>query len=62
MIEPTETETLETIDEFIDAMLDIAEEAEKDPDIVIGAPYTTPVIRLDEALAARQPDLRWTER
>ena len=43
-----------------EAMLKIAEEAANDPDLVKGAPYTTPVRRLDEAGAARNPDLRWT--
>lgn len=59
MIEPTETESLEALDRFADAMIAIAEEAERDPELVKGAPYTTPVRRLDEAGAARKPDLRW---
>ncbi len=59
MIEPTETESKETLDSFIDALLAIDEETTANPDLVRGAPYTTPVSRLDEALAARQPDLRW---
>ena len=59
MIEPTETESKETLDSFIDALLAIDEETTVNPDLVRGAPYTTPVSRLDEALAARQPDLRW---
>jgi glycine cleavage system P protein (glycine dehydrogenase) subunit 2 len=59
MIEPTETEPLSALDAFADAMLAIAEEAERDPELVKGAPYTTPVRRLDEAGAARNPDLRW---
>ena len=59
MIEPTETESLEELDRFADAMLAIAKEAEVDPDLVKGAPYTTPVRRLDEAGAARRPDLRY---
>ena len=59
MIEPTETESKETLDSFIDALLSIDEETTANPDLVRGAPYTTPVSRLDEALAARQPDLRW---
>lgn len=57
MIEPTETESLETLDEFIEAMLLIAKEAEEDPEKVKGAPYTTPISRLDEAKAARSPVL-----
>ncbi len=59
MIEPTETEPLDALDAFADAMLAIAEEAASDPELVRGAPYTTPVRRLDEAGAARNPDLRW---
>ena len=59
MIEPTETETRETLDEFIDAMLAIAQEARNDPELVKNAPYSTPVRRLDEARAARKPVLRW---
>jgi glycine dehydrogenase subunit 2 len=60
MIEPTETESLEALDHFIDAMLQIAEEAYSDPEKVKSAPHTTPVGRLDEAGAARRPRLRWT--
>jgi glycine dehydrogenase subunit 2 len=60
MIEPTETEPLAALDAFADAMLAIAEEAVTDPELVKGAPYTTPVRRLDEAGAARNPNLRWT--
>jgi len=59
MIEPTETETPETLDGFIDAMRAIAEEARVDPELVKQAPYSTPVRRLDEARAARKPVLRW---
>ncbi|MDP2954381.1 MAG: aminomethyl-transferring glycine dehydrogenase subunit GcvPB, partial [Chloroflexota bacterium] len=59
MIEPTETESKETLDAFIEALLAIAGEASSDPDLVHNAPYTTPISRLDEARAARQPDLRW---
>ena len=62
MIEPTETESPETLDEFIGAMLDIAREAREDPDLVRNAPHTTPVRRIDEARAARQPDLKWRPR
>jgi glycine dehydrogenase subunit 2 len=53
MIEPTETESKESIDAFIDAMIEIAEAAEKDPDSITSAPVTTPVGRLDETAAAR---------
>ncbi|HWH79479.1 MAG TPA: aminomethyl-transferring glycine dehydrogenase subunit GcvPB [Candidatus Binatus sp.] len=59
MIEPTETETPETLDGFISAMLAIAEEAREQPELVKNAPYSTPVRRLDEARAARKPVLRW---
>jgi glycine dehydrogenase subunit 2 len=58
MIEPTETESKETIDRFIEVMRQIAQEARDDPDLVKNAPYTTPVGRLDEATAARKPVLR----
>ena len=59
LIEPTETESVETLDAFADTMIAIAAEARRDPDIVTSAPHTAPVKRLDEATAARQPNLRW---
>jgi glycine dehydrogenase subunit 2 len=59
MIEPTETETPETLDAFADAMLAIAAEARKDPELVHGAPHSTGVRRLDETRAARHVKLRW---
>jgi glycine dehydrogenase subunit 2 len=59
MIEPTETETLETLDGFVEALLAIAQEAKDDPEFVKHAPHSTPVRRLDEARAARKPVLRW---
>jgi glycine dehydrogenase subunit 2 len=59
LIEPTETETLDTLDAFADALITIAREARETPDVVHEAPHTTPVRRLDEAAAARQPNLRW---
>ncbi|MGN6696928.1 MAG: aminomethyl-transferring glycine dehydrogenase subunit GcvPB [Thermomicrobiales bacterium] len=59
LIEPTETENLETLDEFIAAMRQIAREAEEQPDMLKEAPHDTPVRRLDEATAARKPNLRW---
>lgn len=59
MIEPTETESKETIDAFAGALIAIAKEAKESPELVRGAPYTTPVGRLDEATAARRPYLRW---
>ena len=59
MIEPTESETKDTLDAFIQALKEIDREVEENPDLVRQAPHTTPVSRLDEARAARQPDLRW---
>ncbi len=59
MIEPTETESLQTLDAFVEAMLAIAREVEVDPDVVRTAPHETPVTRLDEVTAARKPNLRW---
>ena len=59
LIEPTETETLETLDAFADALIAIAGEASATPELVLGAPHDAPVRRLDEASAARQPNLRW---
>ena len=59
MIEPTESETRQTLDSFIQALKHIDAEITEDPDMVRQAPHSTPVARLDEALAARQPDLRW---
>ncbi|MBC1473091.1 aminomethyl-transferring glycine dehydrogenase subunit GcvPB [Listeria grandensis] len=62
MIEPTETESKETLDGFIDVMLKIAKEAEDNPEIVQEAPYNTYVKRLDETRAARKPVLRYQEK
>jgi glycine cleavage system P protein (glycine dehydrogenase) subunit 2 len=59
MIEPTETECKATLDEFVAAMLAIAEEARVDPQTVRGAPHRTKLARLDETRAARRPVLRW---
>ncbi|HEX6868401.1 MAG TPA: aminomethyl-transferring glycine dehydrogenase subunit GcvPB [Candidatus Limnocylindrales bacterium] len=59
LIEPTETESVETIDAFADTLIAIAGEARSDPALVTSAPHTAPVRRLDEATAARQPNLRW---
>jgi glycine dehydrogenase subunit 2 len=59
LIEPTETESIETLDYFADVMLQIAREVDENPELVRGAPHITPVGRLDEATAARKPDLRW---
>ena len=58
MIEPTETETKETLDAFADAIAQILAEAAADPEIALGAPYSTPVRRLDEVAAAKRPVIR----
>ena len=59
MIEPTETETKETLDEFISAMINIAKESTENPEIVKKAPHSTEIQRPDEVKAARQPRLKW---
>jgi glycine dehydrogenase subunit 2 len=59
MTEPTETESKETLDAFIEAMKEIAREASENPEVLHSAPHNTPVRRLDEVAAARKPDLRW---
>jgi glycine dehydrogenase subunit 2 len=59
MIEPTETESKETLDEFVDALRAIVDRAKSDPESLFAAPVNTPVGRVDETRAARQPDLRW---
>jgi glycine dehydrogenase subunit 2 len=59
MVEPTETESRESLDAFGDALLQVGREAESDPDLLHEAPVTTPVRRLDEAHAARNLKLRW---
>ncbi len=59
MIEPTETESKDEIDVFIDAMISIAKEVETDPQMVKGAPYNTRTSKVDEVTAARKPVLRW---
>ncbi|QQK75901.1 aminomethyl-transferring glycine dehydrogenase subunit GcvPB [Salicibibacter cibarius] len=61
MIEPTETEAKETLDEFADAMIAIAKEAEEDPDLVLEAPHETVISRLDETKAARKPVLTYLD-
>jgi glycine dehydrogenase subunit 2 len=57
MIEPTESETKETLDAFIEAMIDIAQKTKTDPDSIRKSPTVTKVKRLDEASAARRPNL-----
>lgn len=59
MIEPTETESLRTLDAFAEAMMTIAREAEETPELVKGAPHNAVVRRLDEVAAARKPNVRW---
>ncbi len=59
MIEPTETEGKQELDQFIEAMVNIAKEVENDPLFVLKAPYDTRTSRVDEVAAARKPVLRW---
>ncbi|MGI6485676.1 MAG: aminomethyl-transferring glycine dehydrogenase subunit GcvPB [Tepidanaerobacteraceae bacterium] len=59
MVEPTETESLETLNDFIEAMIKIAEEADENPEILKTAPHNTPVRRIDEVKAARELVLKW---
>ena len=61
LIEPTETESKEALDAFVDAMAAILEEARTEPDMVKEAPFTQPVRRLDDVKAARELDLTWTD-
>ena len=61
MIEPTETESLETLDTFVDTMLKIKEEAEKNPELVTGAPHNLAFKKVDAVTAARKPVLKWTK-
>ena len=61
MIEPTETESKETLDAFIDVMHAIAREAAEDPDILHGAPHNAPISRPDETMAARRPVLKYKD-
>ena len=60
LIEPTETETKETLDAFVDAMKAVLDEARTQPEVVRTAPHTTPVRRLDDVKAARELDLKWS--
>jgi glycine dehydrogenase subunit 2 len=59
MIEPTETEAKLELDAFIDAMISIAEEVDRDPELVKTAPHSTRTSRVDEVTAARHPVLKW---
>ncbi|HVR21451.1 MAG TPA: aminomethyl-transferring glycine dehydrogenase subunit GcvPB, partial [Polyangiaceae bacterium] len=60
MVEPTETETKQTLDAFVEAIASITREARENPELVKQAPHLTRLGRLDEARAARKPRLRWT--
>jgi glycine dehydrogenase subunit 2 len=60
MVEPTETETKQTLDAFVEAIASIVREARENPDVVKQAPHLPRLGRLDEARAARKPRLRWT--
>ena len=57
--EPTETESKQRLDDFINIMLKIADEVENNPEIILSAPHNTPVKKIDETLAARKPDLNF---
>jgi glycine cleavage system P protein (glycine dehydrogenase) subunit 2 len=59
LVEPTDTESVETLDAFAEALIAIVAEAHQDPRVLHDAPHSTPVRRLDEASAARHPDLHW---
>ncbi len=61
MIEPTESEQKEKLDEFVDTMIQIANEAKNNPEHILSAPHTTPVKKIDEVTAARHPDLKYTD-
>ncbi|MBM3283780.1 hypothetical protein FJY90_06080 [Candidatus Gottesmanbacteria bacterium] len=61
MIEPTETESKRTLDEFIGVMIKIADECKHSPEVVKNAPHNMPVTRVDEISAARNPNLKWEE-
>ena len=62
MIEPTETESLETLDAFIDVMIQISKEADETPELLKNAPTTTQIRRVDEVMAARTPVLKWEKK
>jgi glycine cleavage system P protein (glycine dehydrogenase) subunit 2 len=59
MIEPTESESKEELDLFVEAMKSIAQEAQQEPQTILDAPHNTRISRLDETAAARKPVLRW---
>ena len=61
MIEPTESENKEVLDDFVQLMIKIANECSANPEAVLCAPHTTPVKKIDEVTAARHPDLKYTD-
>lgn len=61
MIEPTETETYDSLQKFIEVMIKIREECDREPEKILGAPHNTPVKRVDTVLAAKKPVLKWGE-
>lgn len=61
MIEPTESEHKEMLDEFVDTMIEIAKTAKENPEKILSAPHSTPVKKIDEVQAARHPDLKYTD-
>lgn len=61
MIEPTESEHKEMLDDFVETMIQIAQTAKENPEEILSAPYTTPVKKIDEVQAARHPDLKYTD-
>ena len=61
MIEPTESEQKERMDEFVETMIQIAQDAKNNPEKILSAPHTTPVRKIDEVTAARHPDLKYTD-
>lgn len=61
MIEPTESEHKELLDDFVETMIQIAQTAKENPEEILSAPHTTPVKKIDEVQAARHPDLKYTD-
>ena len=59
MIEPTETEVKKRLDDFVDVMLKIADEIKSNPEVVLSAPHSAPIKKVDETQAARHPDLKY---
>ena len=61
MIEPTESEHKEMLDDFVETMIQIAQTAKENTEEILSAPHTTPVKKIDEVQAARHPDLKYTD-